>query len=338
MSTETVSLNDIKDRNNTHYQYKKNKTDPVTGYEDADGPPTVSVASQDETEVNLTVSDLPAGRANDVAFRLAKDMKALATIVQMVNDGIGGAPKQYVRINAADTQADYLVSKLVDGDGILLTVIDATGVKTLRVDLRAKHSIEIDADQLQLDGDVASPGNNRIYGTTAVGARAWRSLDDGMHGNIGGGTLHQVAIPAGASGFMSGADKSKLDNLPDSLIPSGTRMFFGQNLVTGWTMKADWPNNSMLVYTTGNISRSGTRDPILPHNHQWHHYDSGETFRSRTWESNGVTETNFVASGIEQNGLIVRVEGANEEIAFEDLYTKDIEAPKYALVKAATKN
>jgi hypothetical protein len=33
------------------------------------------------------------------------------------------------------------------------------------------------------------------------------------HGNRGGGTLHAVAIAAGAAGFMSGADKSKLDGI-----------------------------------------------------------------------------------------------------------------------------
>ena len=36
-------------------------------------------------------------------------------------------------------------------------------------------------------------------------------FDDTAHGSRGGGTLHPVAIAAGAAGFMSGADKTKLD-------------------------------------------------------------------------------------------------------------------------------
>lgn len=36
-------------------------------------------------------------------------------------------------------------------------------------------------------------------------------FDDTAHGSRGGGSLHPVAIAAGAAGFMSGADKTKLD-------------------------------------------------------------------------------------------------------------------------------
>jgi hypothetical protein len=38
------------------------------------------------------------------------------------------------------------------------------------------------------------------------------TLTDSQHGSRGGGTLHAVAIASGASGFMSGADKAKIDS------------------------------------------------------------------------------------------------------------------------------
>jgi hypothetical protein len=38
-------------------------------------------------------------------------------------------------------------------------------------------------------------------------------FDDTAHGSRAGGTLHAVAVAAGAAGFMSGADKTKLDGI-----------------------------------------------------------------------------------------------------------------------------
>lgn len=44
-------------------------------------------------------------------------------------------------------------------------------------------------------------------------------------------------------------------------IPSGTVMLFGQSSApAGWTKKTDWQNNSMLVFTTGDIGAGGSAD------------------------------------------------------------------------------
>jgi len=37
-----------------------------------------------------------------------------------------------------------------------------------------KNSIEVDTGELQLVGDEASPGNNKVYGTDAAGAKGWK--------------------------------------------------------------------------------------------------------------------------------------------------------------------
>jgi hypothetical protein len=58
--------------------------------------------------------------------------------------------------------------------------------------------------------------------TVAGGVPTWAALSNAMHGDLGGGTLHAAATAATA-GFMSAADKSKLDGFGAStLTGSGT--------------------------------------------------------------------------------------------------------------------
>jgi hypothetical protein len=56
------------------------------------------------------------------------------------------------------------------------------------------------------------------------------------HGNRGGGALHALAVAAGAAGFMSGADKSALDNLAASVFSS--QFQFAESLATSTTTSA----------------------------------------------------------------------------------------------------
>lgn len=63
----------------------------------------------------------------------------------------------------------------------------------------------------------AAPQN---IGTTSAGVGTEASRDDHVHGhgNLGGGSLHALAVAAGAAGFLSGTDKTKLDGLPGSFV------------------------------------------------------------------------------------------------------------------------
>lgn len=47
-----------------------------------------------------------------------------------------------------------------------------------------KNSIEIDSGDLQLDGDEASPGNNKVYGTDSTGTKGWQTQTFVMSGLI----------------------------------------------------------------------------------------------------------------------------------------------------------
>lgn len=46
-----------------------------------------------------------------------------------------------------------------------------------------KNSIELDAGDIQLVGDAASPGNNKVYGTSGAGAKGWKDDPAGGGGS-----------------------------------------------------------------------------------------------------------------------------------------------------------
>lgn len=65
--------------------------------------------------------------------------------------------------------------------------------------------------------------------------------NDTAHGSRGGGTLHALAVAAGAAGFMSGADKSKLDGIPAggglTHFESATSLGLSATTLTGFQVK-----------------------------------------------------------------------------------------------------
>ena len=60
-------------------------------------------------------------------------------------------------------------------------------------------------------GSITSSSTNSVTSTSHT--HAITSINDTIHGNRGGGSLHALAVAGGANGFLSGADKAKLDNL-----------------------------------------------------------------------------------------------------------------------------
>ena len=78
------------------------------------------------------------------------------------------------------------------------------------------------ADKTKLDGIASGATNTPLsaatpqsLGTAAPGSGTSASKDDHIHahGNLAGGSLHANVIAGGASGFMSGSDKTKLDGV-----------------------------------------------------------------------------------------------------------------------------
>src|SRR5436190_182265 len=83
-------------------------------------------------------------------------------------------------------------------------------LKNNRVDLRNTTGA-LPGEQLPVGGPSGAgypPEAHAIGGALHTG-----SLTDALHGNLSGGALHATVIAAGAAGFMSGADKTKLDGI-----------------------------------------------------------------------------------------------------------------------------
>jgi hypothetical protein len=83
-------------------------------------------------------------------------------------------------------------------------------LKNNRADLRNTTGA-LPPEQLPIGGPSGAgypPEAHAIGGPLHTG-----SLTDALHGNLSGGALHATVIAAGAAGFMSGADKTKLDGI-----------------------------------------------------------------------------------------------------------------------------
>ena len=78
-------------------------------------------------------------------------------------------------------------------------------------DLSANRTLDVVANA---DASIVVNANDIQVGVLAT---------DAQHGVRGGGTQHAVAVSGGAAGFLSGADKAKLDGLAADTITSGTK-------------------------------------------------------------------------------------------------------------------
>lgn len=131
----------------------------------------------------------------------------LATDAQHGNRGGGALHANAVSGGAAgfmsgtDKQrADALWGRTLTAGAGLTGTGDLSANRTFAVGANADGSILVNADDVQ------------------VGVLA----TDAQHGVRGGGTQHAVAVASGAAGFMSGADKAKLDGLTALNQLSGT--------------------------------------------------------------------------------------------------------------------
>ncbi len=131
--------------------------------------------------------------------------------------GGGGAPTnaEYVVLSLDGTLTDERV--LVGGAGLTLTDGGPNGNATLDVVANADGSIVVNANDIQ------------------VGVLA----NDAQHGNLGGGSLHALAIASGAAGFLSGADKQTIDDLPANPVDESRNLTAGAGLTGGGDLSAD---------------------------------------------------------------------------------------------------
>lgn len=142
-------------------------------------------------------------RAQHAAGRAYDELDLLTAAFSQVSAGGGGGGVPPTRI-------------LFAGDGLV-----GGG------DLSADRTFDVVANA---DGSIISNPNDIKVGVLAT---------DAQHGLRGGGTQHALAIPSGAAGFMSGADKAKLDGFPASSVPTTRTITAGAGLVGGGDLSAD---------------------------------------------------------------------------------------------------
>lgn len=142
--------------------------------------------------------------------------------LEFENDGawlfdIRDGPTVRIR-NATDTDwgeflhddTDFVANFVNTGDWILNditdlkivnTAVSPNTVETVLTDADTKRSIEVNAADLQLVGDVDSPGNNQVYGTNGAGARVWKADPTG-----GAGEKRSIELDAGDHQFVNDVD------------------------------------------------------------------------------------------------------------------------------------
>ena len=125
--------------------------------------------------------------------------------------------------------------------------ISVTGLSGLLAD--DQHVLDAEVKLIKLD-DFAAPDDNTDLDASTTKHGLLRKLDNVVTNFLNGEGGWSVP-PGSGAGF-----------------PATTNMLFGQSLApTGWTKKTDWTNNSMIVYTTGNIAQGGSVDAKAPHQH-----------------------------------------------------------------------
>ena len=136
----------------------------------------------------------------------------------------------------ADTAPDARTNLAVPPNTLVLTAgAGLSGGGDLTADrafaVNVQKSIEIDTDILQLTNDLASPGNDQVYGTDGAGVKGWKA--DPASGGGFGGEEHQEAESLGESSTSSSTWIEKLTITTGSL-PSGKYRI-------GWSF--EWRNS-----------------------------------------------------------------------------------------------
>lgn len=151
------------------------------------------------------------------------------------------------------------------GTPVLLTGVDAARILTAGAGLVGGGDLSADRtfDVVAGDGSIVVNANDIVVGI----------ISDAQHGNRGGGALHAIAT-AGANGFMSAADKTKLDAI---FTP-----YYGQaqSLPISTTTSTTFQNKVQLV-TPALVSG----DYVLTVSYGWNHDNTGDDFEARIMQN-----------------------------------------------------
>ncbi|CAA0103631.1 hypothetical protein [Zhongshania aliphaticivorans] len=150
-------------------------------YDDADG--TIDFVLTDGGAAAVSTHESTYDH-DDFVTNTAADAAYLAIDGTADNSDLLGGQDSAYHLNRANHTGTQLLATISDaGDAA------AAGVK---------RSIEIDSANLQLVGDSASPGNNKVYGTNASGVRGWQSDFKSGGGQISAAVTYAPTVLAGS--------------------------------------------------------------------------------------------------------------------------------------------
>lgn len=139
-----------------------------------------------------------------------------------------------------DDHAQYLLvngTRAMTGDLDMGTndIANVGTVDGVDVSAHASRHLPSGADPITTGTAVEITDSTNSAGTANSLAR---SDHQHAHGSRGGGTLHDAATTV-VAGFMSSADKTKLDGLPTSAVPTSRTLTAGAGLTGGGDLSAD---------------------------------------------------------------------------------------------------
>lgn len=207
---------------------------------------TSTAASTVPTTRNLTAGagltgggDLSVDRTFDVVANADASIIVNANDIQvgvLASDsqhGVRGGGTQHANVVAAGASGFMTGTDKSKLDGLPSSAVPTARNLTAGAgltgggDLSADRTFDVVAN---VDGSITVNANDIQVGVLA---------SDAQHGVRGGGTQHSNVVAAGASGFMTGSDKSKLDGLPTSAVPTTRNLTAGAGLTGGGDLSAD---------------------------------------------------------------------------------------------------